>query len=182
MKILALAISMIGLMSIPATQSIHTLSANDINGQEVNLSDYQGKVLLVVNTASECGFTPQYEQLQMLYQRYESLGFEILGFPSNQFGGQEPGTNQEIAQFCSANYGVTFPMFSKIDVKGANQHPVYAFLTQKSQNGVMDSDVSWNFQKYLIDRDGKLVEVFASNVDPYSEEFIEKLNRLLLDQ
>lgn len=182
MKFLAIAISMLGLMVIPAANSIHTYTANDINDQEVKLSDYDGKIVLIVNTASECGFTPQYEQLQAIYQRYNSFGFEILGFPCNQFGGQEPGNNNQIAQFCSSNYGVTFPMFSKIDVKGENQHPIYKFLTDKELNGVKDSEVQWNFQKYLLDRNGKLVEVYGSDVDPYNADFLEKLNRLLLDQ
>lgn len=182
MKTLGIILSILGIMSMPASNTIYDYSAKDIDGNNVNLSDYKGKVLLIVNTASECGFTPQYEQLEMIYKRYNQFGFEILGFPCNQFGGQEPGSEEDIKEFCQKNYGVSFPMFSKIDVKGENQHPIYEFLTQKSKNGKLDSEVKWNFQKYLIDKDGKLVEMFKSNVDPVDADFLEKVNRLLFEK
>jgi glutathione peroxidase len=140
---------------------VHDFTMADIAGQEVSLSKYKGKTLLIVNVASKCGLTPQYSDLQALYDEYKGQDFEILAFPANNFMGQEPDNEAEIKQFCTQKYAVTFPMFSKISVKGKDMHPLYAFLTQKEQNGVIDAPVSWNFQKFLIDKDGKIITSFA---------------------
>lgn len=152
--------------------SIHSFKVDKIDGTVFDFSSLKGKKVMIVNTASECGLTPQYEKLQALYEKYRQQGFIIVGFPANNFGAQEPGTNNQIAAFCKANYGVTFPMMSKISVKGKDMHPVYQFLTQKSKNGVEDSEVSWNFQKYLIDENGKLVKVIKPMVQPDDAEII----------
>lgn len=146
--------------------SIHTFTVEDINGNLFDLSSLKGKKLMLVNTASKCGLTPQYEKLEALYQQYKDQNFVIVGFPANNFMWQEPGTNDEIKAFCQKNYGVSFPMMAKISVKGKNQHPLYAFLTQKAKNGVADSSVKWNFQKYLIDENGVLVDVIAPRTQP----------------
>ncbi|MEM0996637.1 MAG: glutathione peroxidase [Bacteroidota bacterium] len=141
-------------------QTIYQFTMKDISGNDVSLENYKGEVVLIVNTASRCGLTGQYEHLQALYEDWKDEDFVILGFPANNFMGQEPGTNEEIAGFCKANYGVSFPMFSKISVKGKNQHPLYQFLTQKGQNGVLDANMKWNFQKFLIGKDGRVSAVF----------------------
>ncbi len=146
--------------------SIHTFTVEDINGNSFDLSSLKGKKVMLVNTASKCGLTPQYEKLEALYQQYKDQNFVIIGFPANNFMWQEPGTNDEIKTFCQKNYGVSFPMMAKISVKGKNQHPLYAFLTQKAKNGVVDSSVKWNFQKYLIDENGVLVDVIAPRTQP----------------
>tara|TARA_R110001592_G_scaffold99522_3_gene283527 strand:+ start:1387 stop:1929 length:543 start_codon:yes stop_codon:yes gene_type:complete len=140
-------------------ESIHQFKVTDLYGKEFDFSSLKGKKLMVVNTASECGLTPQYEQLQSVYEKYKDQNFVIVGFPANNFGAQEPGSDEEIATFCKKNYGVSFPMMSKISVKGDDMHKVYQFLTQKSKNGIEDSKVLWNFQKYLIDENGYLVKV-----------------------
>jgi len=143
-------------MLIGSDQTIYQFSMDSLEGEQISLSDYEGKVVLIVNVASKCGLTPQYEDLEALYKERKDDGLVILGFPANNFAGQEPGTDEEIKSFCQKNYGVSFPMFSKISVKGGNMHPLYKFLTQKELNGVMDSNVKWNFQKYLVDKTGKL--------------------------
>ena len=158
-------------------QTIYQFTVEDINGNPFALADLKGKKVMIVNTASKCGLTPQYKELEALYQQYKDKDFIIIGFPANNFLGQEPGSNEQIASFCSINYGVTFPMMSKISVKGKNMHPLYHFLTQKSKNGVEDSKVKWNFQKYLIGRDGKLEKVIDPKTLPSSDEvkqWIEK--------
>ena len=158
-------------------QTIYQFTVEDINGNPFALADLKGKKVMIVNTASKCGLTPQYKELEALYQQYKDKDFIIIGFPANNFLGQEPGSNEQIASFCSINYGVTFPMMSKISVKGKNMHPLYQFLTQKSKNGVEDSKVKWNFQKYLIGRDGKLEKVIDPKILPSSDEvkqWIEK--------
>jgi glutathione peroxidase len=149
-------------------QSIHTFKVAGIDGKQINLAAYKGKKILIVNTASKCGYTPQYESLQKVYDQYKDK-LVILGFPCNQFGGQEPGTNEEIVAFCKANYGVNFPLADKIDVKGANIAPIYQWLTQKAKNGVLDANISWNFNKFLLDENGKMIAYFPSNVKPESE-------------
>lgn len=155
--------------------SVYEYKAKTIDGVEISLSDYKGKVLLIVNTASECGFTPQFHGLQELYEELGNEQFEILGFPCNQFGGQEPGTEEDIAQFCSRNYGVTFPMFSKVDVKGENAHPLFKHLT-KEQKGLLTGDIKWNFTKFLVDKNGKVVNRFSPQKDPKKiKKDIEKL-------
>ena len=158
-------------------QTIYQFTVEDINGKPFALADLKGKKVMIVNTASKCGLTPQYKELEALYQQYKDSDFIIIGFPANNFLGQEPGSNEQIASFCSINYGVSFPMMSKISVKGKNMHPLYQFLTQKSKNGVEDSKVQWNFQKYLIGRDGKLEKVIAPKTLPSSDkvtQWIEK--------
>ena len=158
-------------------QTIYQFTVEDINGKPFALADLKGKKVMIVNTASKCGLTPQYKELEALYQQYKDRDFIIIGFPANNFLGQEPGSNEQIASFCSINYGVSFPMMSKISVKGKNMHPLYQFLTQKSKNGVEDSKVQWNFQKYLIGRDGKLEKVIAPKTLPLSDkvtQWIEK--------
>ena len=145
---------------------IYDFTVKDIHGKSVKLSAYKGKPLLIVNTASECGFTPQYKGLEALYKKLHGKGLEILGFPCNQFGAQEPGTDAEIEQFCEVNYGVTFPMFAKVDVNGDSAAPLYKFL-KKEKPGLMGSEaIKWNFTKFLVDRDGKVVERYAPNTEP----------------
>ena len=151
-----------------------------LDGQEQDLNDYRGKVLLLVNVASECGLTPQYSGLQALYSKYRDQGFEILGFPANNFGAQEPGTDAQIAQFCEKNYGVSFPMFSKISVKGADKHPLYAELT--SMPAPIGGEVEWNFQKYLVNRKGEVVERFAPPTTPSDPALVSKIEQVLAEE
>jgi len=155
-----------------AQTSFYDFTVKDISGNDYSLSQLKGKKVLVVNTASKCGFTPQYEGLEDLYEKYGGSDFVIIGFPANNFAHQEPGTNEEIAIFCKKNYGVTFPMMSKISVKGDDQAPLYRWLTSKSENGVEDSNVTWNFQKYMIDEKGQLVGHFAPNIKPENEKLV----------
>lgn len=152
---------------------IYDFTMQDITGELVSLSQYRGKVILIVNTASKCGLTPQYEDLQKLYDEYQDKDFVILGFPANNFLSQEPGTDEEISQFCSLNYGVSFPMFSKISVKGKDIDPLYQYLTQKEENGVLDASVSWNFQKFLINKNGVLVASFSPKTTVNDEDFMK---------
>lgn len=157
--------------------SIHQFTVSTLSGESFDFSNLKGKKILVVNTASKCGLTPQYEELQALFEQYGGDNFVIVGFPANNFLSQEPGTNDEIAQFCQRNYGVTFPMMAKIDVKGKDKHPVYAFLTQKEKNGVMDSKVTWNFQKYLLDEEGYLEKVISPRTSPKDDEIISWITK-----
>ena len=156
--------------------SIHQFTVKDINGEDFKLVSLKGKKVMIVNTASQCGLTPQYKDLQALYEMYKDQNFTIIGFPANNFGNQEPGTNKEIATFCALNYGVTFPMMSKISVKGDEMHPLYQFLTKKELNQKEDSEVQWNFQKYLIDESGYLVKVIAPKISPNVEEITAWIN------
>ena len=146
-----------------------------LNEATIDFSKYKGKKVLIVNTASECGYTPQYADLQKLYEAHKS-NLVIVGFPANNFGGQEPGSNTEIKGFCKKNYGVTFPMAGKVSVKGDDIHPIFKWLTTKSENGVMDAEIKWNFTKFLLDEKGKLIAVFPSKVNPNSEEITKYLN------
>lgn len=157
-------------------KSFYDFTVKDIDGNPFSLSTLKGKKVLVVNTASKCGFTPQYADLEKLYQEYKDKNFVIIGFPANNFMGQEPGTNEEIKNFCSVNYGVSFPMMSKISVKGKDMDPLYKWLTTKELNKVMDSNVGWNFQKYLIDEHGNLVDMAPSKEKPYSERIVNWIN------
>jgi glutathione peroxidase len=161
-------------MGIPTMgqNSFYDFTVDDIHGNEYRLAQLQGKKVLVVNTASKCGFTPQYEGLESLYRKYGGEDFVILGFPSNDFLRQEPGSNEEIAAFCTSKYEVSFPMMSKISVKGGQKHPLYEWLTQAAENGVEDSKVSWNFQKYMIDENGTLVGHLSPRKKPDSKEII----------
>jgi glutathione peroxidase len=160
-------------------ENIYTFTAKDIDGTEHSLSEYAGKVLLIVNVASKCGFTPQYKSLQSLYLRYNPRGFEILGFPSNDFMHQEPGTDAEIKSFCSLSYNVTFPLFSKVSVKGKGMHPLYAFLTGKDTNPQFSGKIEWNFNKFLIDRKGKIIGRFDSKTDPLGDRIPREVEAAL---
>lgn len=156
--------------------SIHQFKVTDLSGEEFDFSTLNGKKVMIVNTASKCGLTPQYKDLQSLYEKYESTNFVIVGFPANNFMGQEPGNDEEIASFCEQNYGVTFPMMSKISVKGKDQHEIYQFLTQKAKNGFEDSKVEWNFQKYLINENGEVEKVISPRTNPQDQEIINWIN------
>lgn len=151
--------------------SFHDFEIKSLSGDQLNMIDFKGKYILCVNVASKCGYTSQYAPLQELYDQHKDK-LVIIGFPCNQFGGQEPGSQEEIADFCTKNYGVSFPMTEKINVKGKDQHPMYAWLTQQAQNGVSDAKVNWNFNKFLISPEGEWVSHFGSSVDPMSEELL----------
>ena len=153
-----------------AKETIYQFKVKTLEGGDFDFSTLKGKKILIVNTASKCGLTPQYEQLQAIYNKYKNQNFVIVGFPANNFMSQEPGTSGEIAEFCQRNYGVTFPMMDKISVKGKDMHPVYQFLTQKAKNGLEDSDVEWNFQKYLINENGELAKVVGPRTLPTDAE------------
>ncbi|NGM82665.1 glutathione peroxidase [Paenibacillus sp. 7124] len=157
--------------------SVYDYQANTLSGQEESLSKYEGKVLLIVNTASKCGFTPQYEGLQKLYDKFKDRGFAVLGFPSNQFASQEPGSSEEIQEFCRLNYGVSFPMYEKIDVNGDNAHPLYKYLTKEAPGALGSKSVKWNFTKFLVDREGRVLKRFAPTTTPESIE--EEIKTLL---
>jgi glutathione peroxidase len=157
--------------------SIYQFKVEDLSGATFDFASLKGKKILIVNTASKCGYTPQYEQLEAIYKKYKNQNFVIIGFPANNFMWQEPGTNAEIATFCRSKYGVTFPMMAKISVKGKDMHPIYQFLTQKKLNGVLDSKVEWNFQKYLINEKGQLEQVFMSGVKPNDEKIVNWIEK-----
>ena len=155
---------------------LYSFTMKTIDGKDKKLSDYKGKVLMIVNVASKCGHTPQYKGLEAIYEKYKDSGFMILGFPANNFLWQEPGSDKEIKEFCTLNYGVTFDMFSKISVKGKDQHPLYQFLTKEPS---VAGEVKWNFQKYLVDRQGSVVDKFAPGTEPTEKEVIDKIEKLL---
>lgn len=155
--------------------NLYEYKVKDIDGNVYDFEKLRGKKILIVNTASKCGYTPQYEDLEKLYQKFKSNNVVIVGFPANDFGKQEPGTDTDIKEFCRKNYGVTFPMMSKVSVKGDGMCELYKFLTQKSKNGVQDSQVEWNFQKYLINEHGELVRVFSSKTTPFDPELMMSL-------
>ena len=169
MKIALLALSLVVTGMLQA-QTIYDFKVEDIDGKTVDLASFKGKKVMIVNTASKCGLTPQFEELEKLYNLYKASGFVVIGFPTNDFMSQDPGSNEEIKAFCTKNYGVSFPMMAKIKVKGDEKHPLYQFLTQKEKNGLEDNKVQWNFQKYLIDESGKLVKVIRPNTSPLDEE------------
>lgn len=168
-------------LSAQDSQNLYSFTMDNIYGEEVSLSDYEGKVVMVVNTASKCGLTPQYEDLEKLYQDMKDEDFVILGFPANNFMGQEPGTDEEIAEFCEKNYGVSFPMFSKISVKGYDQADLYAWLTKAELNGHENAPVSWNFQKFLIDKDGNWSAYFSPKTKVTEVEVQLAIKELLED-
>lgn len=162
--------------------SVYTFSAINIDGQETSLEKYRGDVLLIVNTASQCGYTPQYEGLQNLYEKYKDKGFKVLGFPTNNFGGQEPGSNEEIKEFCTSKFKVSFPMFAKMAVKGEDQHPLYQFLTDKEANGKFGGDITWNFNKFLTNEKGEIVARFSSKDTPESDLVTNAIEKYLAEK
>jgi glutathione peroxidase len=174
-----LALLVCALMSVSARAADSNraidFEVRSIDGETVNLKDYQGKVVLVVNVASQCGLTPQYTELQALYEKYKDQGFVVLGFPSNQFGSQEPGTNEEIKEFCSTKYSVSFPMFSKVDVNGPDATPLYKHLTAQDAPPAGSGKISWNFEKFLIGRDGKLINRFAPRTNPTDADVVKAI-------
>lgn len=176
LSILILALFTVLPSDAQQSKSFYDFSVKDIDGNSFDLSALKGKKVLVVNTASKCGNTPQYADLEKLYKEYKDKNFVIIGFPANNFMGQEPGSNEEIKSFCTANYGVTFPMMSKISVKGKDIDPLYKWLTSKELNGVMDSDVSWNFQKYMIDETGKLAGMVPPKEKPFTDKILSWIN------
>lgn len=176
MKTLTLILATMLTASISSAQTtqktLHDFTVKTIDGKDLALNSLKGKKVLVVNTASKCGYTPQYEDLQNLYETYGGEDFTIIGFPANNFMKQEPGSNEEIQEFCRLNYGVTFPMMAKISVKGKDIHPLYQWLTSKDENGVVDAKVKWNFQKFMIDENGKVVDYAAPGVKPFDEKIV----------
>jgi glutathione peroxidase len=164
--------------SLLAASGIYSFTLNSIDGKPAPLADYKGKVVLVVNVASQCGYTPQYSALESIYEKYKDQGFVILGFPANNFVAQEPGTNEEIKTFCSRKYSVTFPMYAKISVKGTDQAPLYAYLTKETGPG-LTGDIQWNFTKFLVDRNGRVVQRFEPAVTPDSKEVVGAIQKEL---
>lgn len=162
-----------------AMTNVYDFAMRDIDGKDVRLSVYKGKVLLIVNVASKCGFTGQYAGLESLYKRYAERGLVVLGFPANNFLGQEPGAEAEIKKFCTLNYGVTFPLFSKISVKGKDMHPLYAYLTSKESNPEFSGGITWNFNKFLIGRDGRIAGRFGTRTAPDAKDLIEAMEKAL---
>lgn len=176
---LALIIILMAGLSLLSAEQIYNFQVNSIDGVPVKLEQYKGKVLLIVNTASKCGFTGQYEDLQQLYELYQQDGLVVLGFPANNFLHQEPGDNSSIQQFCQQNYGVSFPMFEKISVKGKNIHPLYKYLTAKKSNPNFSGKISWNFSKFLISRDGKIIGRFAPATNPMDSKVLTAVAKAL---
>lgn len=164
--------------SLFAAGGVYSFTLNSIDGKPAPLADYKGKVVLIVNVASQCGYTPQYSALESIYEKYKDQGFVILGFPANNFGAQEPGTNEEIKTFCTRKYSVTFPMYAKISVKGSDQAPLYSFLTKETGSG-LTGDIKWNFTKFLVDRDGKVVQRFEPAVTPDSKDVTAAIEKEL---
>ena len=178
MKSLAGALFIMSLTAMGAS-SVHEFTLKAIDGKPVALSHFKGQVMLLVNVASQCGYTPQYEGLEKLYETYKARGFVIAGFPANNFGGQEPGTDNEIQTFCKSKYGVTFPMFSKISVAGGDKAPLYGFLTDRTSNPNSGGEIQWNFTKFLVDRDGKVLQRFEPAVEPLSRELVSAVEAAL---
>jgi len=178
MKTIALLATLIAMTTIAAhAESIYDIKLKDIDGKDTTLAAYKGKVVFIVNVASQCGLTPQYNALEATYEKYKDKGFVVLGFPCNQFGGQEPGTNEEIKQFCSSKYNVTFPMYDKIDVNGANRHPLYVTLAGK--DSPYPGDIKWNFNKFLIGKDGKILKRFEPKTTPDSADVTQAIEAAL---
>jgi glutathione peroxidase len=177
-KYLPYGVLLIMATSLFAASGIYNFTLNSIDGKPAPLADYKGKVVLIVNVASQCGFTPQYSALESIYEKYKDQGFVIVGFPANNFGAQEPGTNEEIKTFCSRKYNVTFPMYAKISVKGEDQAPLYSYLTKETGPGIA-GDIKWNFTKFLVDRNGKVVQRFESAVTPDSKDVTGAIEKQL---
>lgn len=175
---LILALTLMSMKTVESPNNFHHFETKDIRGNAISLEAYKGNVVMVVNTASQCGFTPQYADLQKLYDKYSDRGFVILGFPANEFGAQEPGSNEEIAQFCERNFGVTFPLFSKTTVKGDGIDPLFKFLTTAA-NSDFTGDINWNFEKFLIDQDGNLIRRFRSRTNPMDKEILQSIETML---
>lgn len=188
-RITLAGLGMLGILFFGASQaafsqgakpmSVHDFTLKDIDGKDVNLGSYKGKVLLIVNTASQCGYTPQYEGLQELYTKYKDKGLVVLAFPANEFGRQEPGTNAEIKEFCKSKYDVTFPVFGKIVVKGQGIHPLYAYLTGKESNPNFSGDIPWNFTKFLVDTNGKVIARFQPGDAPEGDKIVKAIEAAL---
>lgn len=174
--LLTILLAMTLTASHDTARSVHEFTPENIDGQKIALDKYKGNVLLIVNTASECGYTPQYEGLQALYEEYKEQGLVVLGFPANNFGGQEPGTDKQIKKFCKVNYDVTFPMFSKVSVKGKEQHPLFRYLTT-AENPDFMGEIKWNFEKFLIDQDGKVIRRFRSKVEPQDDQILRAIEK-----
>jgi len=179
MKKLFLLMALLGMSVMAAEKTIYDFTLNSIDGQPTPLSTFKGKVVLLVNVASRCGFTPQYAGLESIYEKYKGRGFVIVGIPANNFGGQEPGTNQEIKTFCAAKYNVTFPMMAKVSVKGSDITPLYQYLTDKTLNPETGGDIGWNFTKFLVGPDGKIIARFDSKVEPNSPEVTGAIEKAL---
>jgi len=179
MKKLFFLMALLGISAMAADKTVYDFTLNSIDGKPTPLSDFKGKVVLLVNVASRCGFTPQYSGLESLYEKYKDRGFVIVGIPANNFGGQEPGTNQEIKKFCTAKYNVTFPMMAKVSVKGSDITPLYAYLTDKQANPSTGGEIGWNFTKFLVGPDGKVLARFDSKVEPESPEVTSAVEKAL---
>lgn len=166
-------------IALATEKSVYDFTMKDIDGHDVKLDSYKGKVLLLVNTASQCGYTPQYEGLEKIYEKYKAQDFVVLGFPANNFGGQEPGTNAEIKEFCTLKYKTSFPIFAKISVKGTDQHPLYKYLTNAETNPKFAGEIKWNFNKFLVDKNGKIIQRFDSKDTPESETVTKAIETAL---
>lgn len=182
LKMKTLFIALLSIVAISASapaRSVYDFKVKTIEGTEIPITQFKGKVMLFVNVASHCGNTPQYKDIEALYKRYEKQGLVVLGFPANNFMGQEPGSDKEIKEFCTREYAVTFPMFSKISVKGKDIAPLYSYLTQKSENGVVDAPITWNFQKILVGKDGKVIESFSPKTSVFDPGVIASIEQAL---
>ncbi len=180
MKIILTAL-LVAMAALNPSKTVYDYTVKDIDGKEVSLGQYKGKVLLIVNVASLCGHTPQYKDIEALYEKYKSKGLVVLGFPANNFMGQEPGSDKEIKQFCTKEYAVTFPMFSKISVKGKDIAPLYSYLTQKEENGVVDAKVGWNFQKFLVSKKGTVIQSVAPGTSVNNAEVMAAIEKALAE-
>ena len=179
MKRIFVLLAILGTTLMAAEKTVYDFTLNSIEGQSTSLASFKGKVVLLVNVASRCGFTPQYAGLEALYEKYKDRGFVIVGIPANNFGGQEPGSNQEIKTFCTSKYHVTFPMMAKVSVKGSDITPLYAFLTDKSANPETGGEIGWNFTKFLIGPDGKVIARFDSEVEPDAKDLRSAIEKAL---
>ena len=181
MKAILISICLMAAASIQPSKTVYDLTVKNIDGKNVSLSQYKGKVMMIVNVASLCGNTPQYKDIQALYSKYQSKGLVVLGFPANNFMGQEPGGDKEIKDFCTREYAVTFPMFSKISVKGKDIAPLYSYLTQKSENGVIDAPVKWNFQKFIISKKGQVITSISPSTSVNDDATMKALEKALAE-